>query len=98
MTSTTKTKQKNNRKPLVISSGYRYNIKERLAKLNYSEKNLVMNYVERKTCKTTNVHYGKQLLYRYINEPKGSNSHNNVEILAAFAKKFNCTIDELINK
>jgi hypothetical protein len=90
MTSKTTIKPKEKGR-LRITMGYRYNIKARLSKLPYSEKNKILNHVYRK-CNTD-----RYVISRYLNELKGSKSHSNVDILRAFAERLGCTIDELIN-
>ena len=90
--SNTKPKKTSKKPTLLISAGYRYNIKTRLAALSAKDKNDVMIYV------TMQSQSDYETVRRHITELKGSFKRNNILILTAFAKKFKCTIDELINK
>lgn len=70
---------------------YKYLIKQKLEKLKWNERNDIMRFVKRET------NQNNHTIYRHINERFGGTSHNQITILKAFAEKFNCTIDELIN-
>lgn len=88
----TKTKPKAKQKKHVAITEYRYNIKRRLSNYSASQKSRIMHHVQQET------QIGLRTIYNVINEEKGNFKHNNINILLAFARVFNCAIDDLINR
>lgn len=89
----TKTKaQINGKKSKTLpNSHYRFNIKQRLATVDPLKAKNIKDKVVEDTGRSPST------VYRVIRAPKEFDSLADVEVLRAFAKAFNCNIDDLIN-